>query len=470
MKNRLYLLSLLLVLALAFTACGTEEQGTIDETNPAIEQEDVVVDVTGQPVEEADEAVVEEPVEDAAEAVEESADNAAETVEDTTEANVDDTDTMEEAPVDDNMADTMVDTPEEEAVADATTTEEIIPPTGAFNINRLSNLYGYNVYNNDNEAIGDIEEIVVDMNTSEIKYVVLGVGGFLGIGEKSVAVPYQALTVNQPVIAVDDTTDEMNEEMTNIFILDADLETLENAPDIDIDLFEQPLDEMVETDAEDTMTLEEQEQAIHTFWQDRLGMTDTADMTDTAESTEMTTDDTQMMESAMMASYVLVDHLLDATLVSNNMAMDDEIIDDDVTVVGEADDDTTAVEEPTSSEVVVLDDEDFENVGDIEEVIIDPTTGKVRYLLADLNDDLFVNDQTGEEDMFVEALTPIPLKALTWNAEEETLSIDMMAHPLQDAPTITYEEFDTNPVDDWDLDLNTYWGDDLIDDGHHDVE
>lgn len=404
MKNRLYLFSLLLALALAFTACGTEGEVTTIE-DPATQPEDVIVDVTGQPVEEADEAVL-DPAEEAVD-------------------------------------------PVEEEVADATANEAVIPPTGAFSVNRISNLYGYNVYNNNNEAIGDIEELVVDMNTSEVKYVVVGVGGFLGIGEKSVAIPYQALTINQPVMA-DDNTAEVNEILTNIFILDADVETLENAPAIDLALFEAPLDDAVETDAEDSMTFAEQEQAIHTFWQDRMTMTDPA------ESTEMTTDD-QMVEPGM-ASYVLANNLLEATLVSHNMAMDDEMAADDVTVAGDAAE-TTTVEEPASAEVFLA-----EEVGDVEEIIIDPTTGKVRYLLADLNDDLFAGEaQTSAAGGFTEVLTPIPLKALIWNAEEETLAIDTMTYALQDAPTITYEDFETNAVENWDIDLNTYWGEDLLD-------
>ena len=50
-----------------------------------------------------------------------------------------------------------------------------------------SNLIGMNVYNADDEHIGEIEDIVID-DGKNIKAIVIGVGGFLGLGERNVAV------------------------------------------------------------------------------------------------------------------------------------------------------------------------------------------------------------------------------------------------------------------------------------------
>jgi sporulation protein YlmC with PRC-barrel domain len=64
---------------------------------------------------------------------------------------------------------------------------------------RASKLIGINVYNEANEKIGDIEELIVD-KSSKVENVVLGVGGFLGMGEHYVAVPMEKLKwVDQPV-------------------------------------------------------------------------------------------------------------------------------------------------------------------------------------------------------------------------------------------------------------------------------
>ena len=57
---------------------------------------------------------------------------------------------------------------------------------------RASKLVGLNVYNDANEKIGDISDIILD-KSGKVENVVLGVGGFLGMGEHYVAVAYDKL-------------------------------------------------------------------------------------------------------------------------------------------------------------------------------------------------------------------------------------------------------------------------------------
>jgi sporulation protein YlmC with PRC-barrel domain len=57
---------------------------------------------------------------------------------------------------------------------------------------RASKLEGLDVYNNNNEKIGDISELLVDQS-GKIQAVVIGVGGFLGMGEHDVAVPFDQI-------------------------------------------------------------------------------------------------------------------------------------------------------------------------------------------------------------------------------------------------------------------------------------
>lgn len=57
---------------------------------------------------------------------------------------------------------------------------------------RGSKLVGLNVYNQGNEKIGDISDIILD-KSGRVSKVVLGVGGFLGIGEHYVAVSFDKL-------------------------------------------------------------------------------------------------------------------------------------------------------------------------------------------------------------------------------------------------------------------------------------
>jgi sporulation protein YlmC with PRC-barrel domain len=64
---------------------------------------------------------------------------------------------------------------------------------------RASKLVGLSVYNDANESVGSINDLLTDKN-GNIKAVVIGVGGFLGVGEHLVAVPFDKVKfVNEPV-------------------------------------------------------------------------------------------------------------------------------------------------------------------------------------------------------------------------------------------------------------------------------
>jgi sporulation protein YlmC with PRC-barrel domain len=65
---------------------------------------------------------------------------------------------------------------------------------------RASKVVGLSVYNDNNESLGSINDLLMDKSGS-IKAVVIGVGGFLGVGEHLVAVPYDKIKfVNEPIV------------------------------------------------------------------------------------------------------------------------------------------------------------------------------------------------------------------------------------------------------------------------------
>jgi hypothetical protein len=76
-------------------------------------------------------------------------------------------------------------------------------------------LIGDSVVNGADEDLGDIKEIMLDMHTGQVAYAVLAFGGFLGMGEKLFAVPWQAMHL--------DTANKR-------FVLNVDKERLKTAP------------------------------------------------------------------------------------------------------------------------------------------------------------------------------------------------------------------------------------------------
>ena len=57
------------------------------------------------------------------------------------------------------------------------------------NMMRASKLMGVDVYGSDNQKIGDVDELILGKD-GKIEAIVVGIGGFLGIGQKDVAIPY----------------------------------------------------------------------------------------------------------------------------------------------------------------------------------------------------------------------------------------------------------------------------------------
>ena len=58
---------------------------------------------------------------------------------------------------------------------------------------KVTDLKGKKVTNDEGEKLGQIEEIVTDANTGRILYGVLSFGGFLGVGDKLFAIPWRSL-------------------------------------------------------------------------------------------------------------------------------------------------------------------------------------------------------------------------------------------------------------------------------------
>ena len=92
-------------------------------------------------------------------------------------------------------------------------------PTKTFGlVLSASTLKGDKVVNHQGEDLGKIEELMIDLDRGRIAYAVLSFGGFLGMGDKLFAIPWQAFGVD---------TDGKR------LVLKADKELLKKAPGFD---------------------------------------------------------------------------------------------------------------------------------------------------------------------------------------------------------------------------------------------
>jgi sporulation protein YlmC with PRC-barrel domain len=87
---------------------------------------------------------------------------------------------------------------------------------------RASKLIGTNIRNNANETIGEINELILDKD-GKIAAVVVGVGGFLGIGQHEVAMDYKSLNIKHDPNA-------LTEAGATTITVDATKDSLKAAP------------------------------------------------------------------------------------------------------------------------------------------------------------------------------------------------------------------------------------------------
>jgi sporulation protein YlmC with PRC-barrel domain len=81
-------------------------------------------------------------------------------------------------------------------------------------------LDGNKVLSSDGKDIGKIKDIMLDVGSGRIAYAVLSSGGFLGIGDKLLAIPWRALTLDT---------------QQKCFVLAMTSERVKNAPGFDKD-------------------------------------------------------------------------------------------------------------------------------------------------------------------------------------------------------------------------------------------
>lgn len=84
---------------------------------------------------------------------------------------------------------------------------------------RARELLGMNVWNSQNQKLGDIHDLVFDGSSGRLTFAILAHGGALGIGEKFTAVPIDFLSVERD-----------SRRNRNYLVLDINQQQLQNAP------------------------------------------------------------------------------------------------------------------------------------------------------------------------------------------------------------------------------------------------
>jgi sporulation protein YlmC with PRC-barrel domain len=306
------------------------------------------------------------------------------------------------------------------------TTTPGIPVTGAEDASRVSVQIDLPVFNQDGEQVGDVDDLVLDFDNLTISYVVVGAGGFLGIGEKTVLVPWDSIELQTE--ASDMTGGEQN-----AFVLQTDQETFENSPDTDLD---DVLPEIGEPAGD-------WDSDIVNFWTTGAVSTPSAGGTSTPSGTNATaTPSSEMTATPGGTTDTMTGALQGVALASEVLGMEISLGE-----AGMQDQSQTTPEATPQATTTPGTDQGTQVVSDvfIDDLIADVETGEILFIVV-------VVDSTDAQ-----LLIPVPLEHLQWDSNNQVLILVTDEETLQNAPSFEGGEYPDTSVDGWDSEFNDYW-------------
>jgi len=368
------------------------------------------------------------------------------------------------------------------------TGEPGVPVTGDVNPARMSNQLDFEVWTQDGRQVGEVEDMVLDLDNRSVAYVIVGTGGFLEIGEKEIAVPWDSLELQTGASVGTGGTDQATEpaatgvatepaatgEATaapttdsgsgtgtdvsaqqNVFILLIDEETFSNAPEFDAGT----LPEMGQSAGDWDATIDSYWQGGGTTTTD--GSTPVPDGTAVPESTatgspaatalpEATADatGTDTMSGRTLQGVVLASEVLGSTITLSPGQGQGPV---------EGQDQATAAPDgtsmPDSTPTVTTDQAPGQDQGQgvgnisatIEDMIVDTDTGDIRYIV--------VNTTLDDSERWI----PVPLGLIQWDAANSAFLLNANPAMLRDAPFFEDGLFPDTTMEGWNSEFDSFW-------------
>ena len=353
------------------------------------------------------------------------------------------------------------------ATADTTTTP-VVPVTGGEEDSaRLSNQLDFTVWNQDGEQIGEVDDMVLDLDDTRIAYVVVGTGGFLDLGERTVLVPWDSLTIEaEPGAAAGG--------QPNAFILQTDQETFNNAPDVDLDT---ALPEMGQPATDWDIE-------INTYWESGGAGAPSAGATTDPNMTATTSPDTVQATATagtgtgqatatagtggqgqatatagtgtgtgQVGGMDLQGVMLASDLLGASISLSPGLGQEQGQGVGQGQ--ATATPDTSGQGQATATADTGQGSGQgvgtfsgtVDDVIVDVDTGDLLYIV--------INTTLDDGERWI----PVPLGFFQWDADNGALLLNTIPDMVRDAPFFVDGAFPDTTQADWNSEFDTFWQD-----------
>ena len=313
-----------------------------------------------------------------------------------------------------------------EAATEAGTTTETpgVPVTGDVNPARMTNQLDFNVWSEDGEQIGDVEDMVLNLDDPRVIYVVVGTGGFLDLGDREILVPWGSLTLQTG-------SGETTGGEQNAFVLKGDVEVFRNAPDFDLGNIPEMGVEAGDWDVD-----------VRTYWESGGTIGGAAETPATEPATEApaqvtatAADPGQGGQAVDLQGVVLASEVLGSTITVTGQGNEGQ---GQVTATAAADQTATPGTDQGNEGLGTVD-------ATIEDMIVAVDSGAIQYIV--------INALFDEGERWI----PVPLNLVQWNAGSGVFVLNSNPAALRDAPFFENDQFLDTTAAGWNSEIDTYW-------------
>jgi sporulation protein YlmC with PRC-barrel domain len=285
----------------------------------------------------------------------------------------------------------------------AVTPTQALPTTGAANQQidpgRLSNELQFQVMDQNNQSLGQVKDMVLDVKNLKVEYVIVDLSQSSSATQTQVAVPWDMLQLQTPNQSGDQvgsspTTTLQTASSQGAFIFQGDAQKLSGAPAFTSDMLPALGQPAGDWDA-----------SIRSYWGES-GTATTASGTETPNAQAGTPAPGSETATSGMQGVVLASQVIGFSISPNN--------------------------QPIAS---------------VEDVIVDVNNGDLQYVL------LSISGIQGLNNMLI----PIPPQILGLDIQNQTFTINVDPQVLQNAPKFAQGGFPLTTQPNWDADIQSFW-------------
>lgn len=312
------------------------------------------------------------------------------------------------------------------------TEPESVPGTGGLNPALVSNLLEFDICDTSDQQLASVNDLVLDFSQDsadmtgtttssigkgQVTYLVAGAGGLLGIGERDILIPWDEVEISRPDMTTGDAA--------ACVVVNVPQEAFNEVPEVDL----------ASIDLED----ETWDDELSAYWE---GQTSGAGDLGTA----MVTESVESVDGTPAATEPVMTEAIETPEPTGTTGMD-EGTPGAAGMEGEIPGGTLEraflASELMGTSVQGINGEDL---GAVEDVIIDVEDGRILYLLL----------SGGELDLGGDLL-PVPVNILNEGAEEGVLQLPTDVTRLEGVPTVSIDELMATTETGWDRGIQDFW-------------